>query len=158
MPTHVDLDFVIYTTPDGEIREWRYPATNDWTREQAIEEFIKVSCEMRLYSWGEDGQLDESTHTHPDPSDFTEGVFEVKRGCYTKSPFWGVCDLYGGHEGKHSNDENRTANHAFGYAPSTIDTCGNCGISKSTGCNCYVQKKTSYWVDRKGGGGRQLGW
>ena len=48
MPTHVDLDFVIYTTPDGEIREWRYPATNDWTREQAIEEFIKVSCEMRL--------------------------------------------------------------------------------------------------------------
>ena len=51
MPTHVDLDFVIYTTPDGEIREWRYPATNDWTREQAIEEFIKVACEARLYSF-----------------------------------------------------------------------------------------------------------
>ena len=80
MPKHTDLDFVIYTTPDGEIREWRYPATNDWTREQ--------------------------------------GVFGLKRGCYRRSPFWGLCDLYGGHEGKHSNVENRTARHEYGYAPS----------------------------------------
>ena len=51
----------------------------------------------------------------------TQGIDypEAKQDCNYSDAFWGKCDLERGHNGGHSNDENRNALHEYGGSPMT---------------------------------------